>query len=300
MSESKCRESGKKVISADGKRRLYMVSTPVGNLEDISLRALRLLRSATVIAAEDTRVVRRLLQALHIESLGNIISLRAHNEQAAAVRLINALGDGDHAVYVCDAGTPGISDPGGRLAQAARAAGVIVTPAPGASALTALLAVVGTSLAPEHGVHFFGFSPRPAKKRVAFFQSLRALSGGAVLFESPRRITATLAELADILGGRQRAVIGRELTKFHEQIVEGDLNSLQQDFTAGNILPRGEFVLWVETPGLAAAQVEAEKMFAALSAYLPPRRAAALTAALTGADSAALYRRHIDSVSNGQ
>ena len=259
-------------------------------MEDVTLRALRLLRTARVIAAEDTRVARRLLAGLGIRPAAKLLSLRAHNEMRAATALFAAVGENEHAVYVADAGTPAISDPGGRLARLARAAGLSVSPVPGASALTALLAVGGAA---EGCAHFFGFPPRTANRRRDFFLSLRRLDGCAVFFESPRRVGATLVALADAFGGERRAVLGREMTKLHEQIVDADLDALVAAVAAGEIPQRGEFSLLVELPGDSATAVDAEKLFSLLAAELPPRRAAAVAARATGADSAALYRAHL-------
>lgn len=275
---------------------LYMLATPIGNLQDISLRALDCLRAATVIAAEDTRVARRLLSALAIPAPPRLLSLRAHNEQQASLKVIRALQDGESVVYVSDAGTPAISDPGAKLVQAVRAAGFAISPLPGASALTAFLAVAGL---PDVPLHFYGFPPPSASKRRKFFSSLctSAGSGGYTIFyEAPHRISAMIADLAAVFGGEQRIVIGRELTKRHEQIIDDSLAAVAAAFAAEEIAARGEFVIAVENPAkntaAASAAAEGWRVFCHLSPLLPPRQAAAAAAKISGANAAELYRRH--------
>ena len=285
------RDAAAKATAAQTAPVLYLVATPIGNSEDISLRALRLLQQTPLIAAEDTRVARRLLAVLNIKNDGvRLLSLRAHNERKAADKLIGDIKRLNSAVYISDAGAPGVSDPGARLVQAARAGGIRVIPAPGASALTALLSVAA---APEGGVHFFGFPPRPRTKREEFFASLRLLSGCAVLFESPRRIAATLRELANTLGNDRRAVLGREMTKLHEQYEDATLGALAAAAANGNIPTRGEFALLVETGGEQATTLDGEKLFNELSAALPPRQAASIAAKLTGGAADTFYRAHL-------
>lgn len=185
---------------------LYLISSPIGNLSDISLRALDVLAKSPIVAAEYTRMARRLLQAHGIGGK-RLISLRAHNKKQATERLITLIAKHGSAAYLSDVGTPGISDPGARLA---RAAGVRVESVSGASAYTALIAVVG---APDGEIHFLGFPPRAKKKRDDFFHRLTHFHGAVVLFEAPTRIIDAVMRITESLGGDVRLVLGRELTK---------------------------------------------------------------------------------------
>ena len=270
-------------------RTLYLVATPIGNLEDLSERAKRILQTATIIAAEDTRIAKRLFAALNLRPPKRLLSLRAHNEAAASEKLCAAIALGEHAAYIADAGTPGISDPGERLVKTARRLGIIVTAIPGASALTALLSVAGINTA--DGVHFYGFPPH--KKRRDFFLSLRHLTGYAVIFESPHRIIDTVNLLVESFGDERRAVLGRELTKRYEQVIDATLAELACGLANGSIPPRGEFALLVELPAEKIAAIDATQLFAALVEHLPPRKAANLAAKLANDDKNTLYQRHM-------
>ena len=274
-----------KMATAESGGILYVVATPIGNLEDLSGRARRVLAEAPAVAAEDTRVARRLLSACGLGGK-KMLSARAHNEARMTEAILKAIAEHGCCAYVSDAGTPGISDPGGRLVRAARAAGARVIPIPGPSALTTLLMAAGAG---EGEIHFLGFPPRAPGKRGAFFQGLCGLSGCAVLFEAPTRFADALDLLSESLGGGARTVLGRELTKVHEQIVEGTVDDLRAMAARGEIPARGEFCILAETPGrreLAAGR----ELFAALWTEMPPRRAAALAAKFSGADADALYR----------
>lgn len=269
---------------------LYLIAAPIGNLADISARALDIIRQTPLVAAEDTRRARRLLAA-HGISGKKILSLRAHNENHAAAALIEKMAVVGAAVYLADAGTPGISDPGGRLVRAVRAAGMRVSPIPGASALSALLSVAGTT---AETTHFFGFAPRAKGERRRFFAELPTFAGNIVLFEAPLRVADTVAHLREFFGDAARAVVGREITKLHEQIVEAPLAEIAAALAAGDIPARGEFSLLLESPGqkspLAAT---GQALFDELCKELPPRRAAALAARLGGDSAAAYYRRRL-------
>ena len=271
---------------------LHLIAAPIGNLGDISLRALDILRDADIIAAEDTRVARRLLSAHNISGK-TIISARAQNEEAAAQKIINAMQNGkiQNAAYLSDAGTPGISDPGARLARRARAAGIVVCAIPGASALTTLLSAAGTR---GTAVHFFGFAPRAKEQRRKFVLDIAALPGDIVLFESPRRVYTMCQLLADSFGGDARIVIGRELSKAHEQIVDASADNIVRAFDDGTIPQLGEFVILAESPATATAAQTPASIFDKLVRELPPRRAAALTAKITGANANDLYRKHAE------
>jgi 16S rRNA (cytidine1402-2'-O)-methyltransferase len=205
---------------------LHLVATPIGNLEDVTLRAVRVLREADLVLAEDTRRTRKLLDRHAISA--RPLSLHAHNEAARIERALEVLaGDGSVAL-VSDAGTPLISDPGERLVAAAIAAGHDVTPVPGASAVLAALAVAGLPTAP---FAFLGFLPRKAGPRRGLLSTYRGRPETLVLFESPRRVAGTLRELAAALGARP-ACVARELTKLHEEAVRGTLEELAERFAA--------------------------------------------------------------------
>ena len=268
---------------------LYLIAAPIGNLRDISARALECLEKTPLIAAEDTRIARRLLSAFQLRGK-EYFSVRAHNENHAAAILIKKIRVCHSAAYLSDAGTPAVSDPGARLARTVRAAGITTVPIPGASALTAILSVGGVT---ADSVHFFGFPPRAATARRQFFAALPGYAGAIVLFEAPPRLSTTIALLTENFGGSARAVLGRELTKQHEQIVDMPLADMADAIAAGDIPLRGECVLLIESPGRAAAVVAAAHLFESLVRELPPAKAAKIAAKLGGGDADALYRMHI-------
>ncbi len=215
---------------------LFVVATPIGNLEDITVRALRVLREASVIAAEDTRHTARLLARHAIPT--SMTSLHEHNEAAKSPVLIARLLGGETIALVSDAGTPAISDPGGRLIRDAIAAGVRVEPIPGASAVLAAIAVAG---APTEMFSFHGFPPVRAKDRNEWFERLRKVGGTVVFFEAPHRIRRTLENLLERAGDCP-VVVARELTKIHEELVRGPISSVIERLSA----PRGEFTIVAE------------------------------------------------------
>lgn len=224
---------------------LFVVGTPIGNLEDLTARAVRVLGQASLIAAEDTRVTRRLLAHLGIRA--RLVSYHQHNWQAQLPTVLQSLESGDVAL-VCDAGMPGISDPGSELAAAAAEAGFPVEVVPGPSAATAALAVSGL---PADQFLFLGFLPRRRKERRLRLQSVASLDGTLVVFEAPHRVNATLQDLLEELGDRRIAVC-RELTKLHEEVFRGTISEALKWAQA----PRGEYVLVIQ--GLEApAQPEA-------------------------------------------
>ena len=272
---------------ADDDAILYVAATPIGNLEDLPPRARHVLAETRTVAAEDTRVAKRLLSACGISGK-RLLSVREHNEAKMADAVVAAAKRDGMCVYAADAGTPGISDPGARLVRAAHAAGLRVVPIPGPSALTTLLSAAGMD-GGDGGIHFMGFPPRAAGKRTAFFQNLCGMSGCAVLFESPPSFADALSRLSESLGGETRAAVGRELTKAREQIAVGTLNELSARAANGDIPARGEFCLAAELPGRRAL-ADGRKLFAALRSEMPPRRAAALAAKFSGANADELYR----------
>jgi 16S rRNA (cytidine1402-2'-O)-methyltransferase len=191
---------------------LYVVATPIGNLEDVTLRALRVLREVSVIAAEDTRRTAKLLQHYSIST--PTTSLHEHNEHAKVGRLLDRLRAGDSVAVVSDAGTPVISDPGGRLVTAALEAGIAVQPVPGASAVTAIASATG--IGPD-GFSFIGFAPSRSNARKAWLRRFGSHPLPLILYEAPHRILALLGDIQTELGER-RVAIGRELTKLHESL----------------------------------------------------------------------------------
>lgn len=197
---------------------LYVVATPIGNLEDVTLRALRVLREVSVIAAEDTRRTAKLLQHYSIST--PTTSLHGHNEHAKAARLLERLQGGESIALVSDAGTPVIADPGARLVGAAHEAGVTVQPVPGPSALTAVVSAVGVG---PDGFSFVGFAPNRSNARKIWLRSLAAHVVPVVLYEAPHRIIALLEDISSELGAR-RVAIGRELTKRHESLAIRPIN----------------------------------------------------------------------------
>ena len=212
---------------------LYVVATPIGNLEDVTLRALRILREVSLVAAEDTRRTSKLLQHYSISTVAT--SLHEHNEHAKGPRLIDRLKSGESIALVSDAGTPAISDPGARLVAAAHRAGIPVQPIPGASAVTAVVSAVGLD---GEGFTFLGFPPNRSNNRKKWLKGLASHTWPLVLYEAPHRIIGTLAAIQAELGERTVA-IGRELTKVHEQLAVRPISEwLERPPPA-----QGEFVL---------------------------------------------------------
>lgn len=221
-----------------GSGSLYVVSTPIGNLGDLSYRAVEILSTAAMIVAEDTRHSRRLLDHYGITTRCN--AYHEHNEARETPRLVHRLLAGESIALITDAGTPLVSDPGSRLVSAAIDAGVPVVPIPGASAL--LAALVASGLAGETFT-FFGFLPRKGKERFAALTELMRLRHTAVIYEAPSRVGATLAEIAAAGAGGRTAVVARELTKKFEEFARGTLSELAERFTAESA--RGEVVILI-------------------------------------------------------
>ena len=264
---------------------LHIVATPIGNLEDVTLRALRVLGEADLVLAEDTRRTRRLLDRHGVKA--RPVSLHAHNEAARVQKALAVLAEGGSVALVSDAGTPLISDPGERLVAAAVAAGHTVTSVPGASAVVSALVVAGLPAAP---FTFLGFLPRRAGARDALLEGLRERPETLVLFESPRRVAATLRRCAEILGPRP-ACVARELTKLHEEVVRGSLPDLAKRFAAG---ARGEVTIVVGGAEASAtpdpADVDAA-IRAGLAAGESARVIAARLAGAKGLSRRAVYNR---------
>jgi len=264
---------------------LYVVGTPIGNLGDLSPRAQEILGEVDIIAAEDTRRTGGLLSRIGVQA--RVIAYHEHNETQATAELLGELASGRSIALVSDAGTPLISDPGWRLVAAAAAAGCEVRTIPGPSALLAALSVSGL---PTDRFVFEGFLPRRQGQRRTRLQSLAAEARTLVFFESVHRLTESLAALIEAFGADRRAAISRELTKLHEQTVRGTLAELAAEI--GEAMPLlGEFVIVVagvddERP---VDQQEVERVYGLLATDLPPARATALTAAITGASRNTVY-----------
>jgi 16S rRNA (cytidine1402-2'-O)-methyltransferase len=234
---------------------LYLVGTPIGNLGDITLRALDVLRRVDRIACEDTRQTQKLLN--HFQIATPTVSCHQHNERQRAAELVNALKAGGRIALVSDAGMPGISDPGSWLTTEAIAAGVAVIPIPGANA--ALSALVASGL-PTGEFHFIGFLPEKAGARRTRLEELEAGTARTLVFyEAPHRILDTLTDLEAVWGPELRVVVARELTKIHEEFLRGTVAEVHREL-AGRDRVRGEFTLLVEAPAQAEAQAAPEKI----------------------------------------
>jgi 16S rRNA (cytidine1402-2'-O)-methyltransferase len=270
---------------------LYVVATPIGNLRDMTLRALDVLGKVDVVAAEDTRVTRHLLE--HYGVAARPLSLHEHNEEAAGSRVVELLRAGKSVALVTDAGTPAISDPGARLVRRVRQAGFAAFPVPGASALTAALSAAGM---PEGPFLFYGFLPAQTGVRAREIESLRGLSAALVFYEAPHRVRETLADLAGALGAERELVIARELTKLFETIHACRLGEAVAWLDADPNRTRGEFVLIVQgATAVGDAQAEeGERVLAILLRELPVKRAVQLAVEITGAKRNALYARALE------
>jgi 16S rRNA (cytidine1402-2'-O)-methyltransferase len=221
---------------------LYLVSTPIGNLGDITQRALDTLRAVDRVLAEDTRRTAGLFR--HFDISTKLISLHQHNEQSRAGSVVDWMREGLSIALVSDAGTPLLSDPGSRLVERVIEAGYPVVPIPGASAL--LAALVGSGL-PADRFTFYAFLPRKGGSRTALLEEIAGSRHAAVIYEAPSRLGRLLADLAEVAGGSRRAVVARELTKLHEEFVRGSLDDLAERYAAD--APLGEVVVVVEGAG---------------------------------------------------
>jgi 16S rRNA (cytidine1402-2'-O)-methyltransferase len=265
---------------------LYVVATPIGNLADISLRALHVLQKVDVIACEDTRHTQQMLRAYGIDRPGSqLLAVHQHNEAEAAQTVITRLAQGERVAYVSDAGTPAISDPGARLAAAVRLAGYRVLPLPGASSVITVLSASG--MTGENGFVFTGFLPSKAGERQHAVQALAQETRAVVLLEAPHRIEA-LAQALGVLGER-RITVGRELTKQFEQIE----TVAAQDFAAWLAekpdRQRGEFALVVHNAPMAETSGEGLRVLQLLLPELPLKTAVKLAAEITGESKNLLY-----------
>ncbi len=265
---------------------LYVVATPIGNLADITLRALHVLSLCDVIACEDTRHTQQLLRAYGIDrSSAQLLALHQHNEHEAAQTVVARLAQGQRVAYVSDAGTPAISDPGARLVDATRNAGFRVLPLPGASSVTTALSASGMTGA--NGFVFVGFLPSKAAERQHAVHALASEERALVLLEAPHRIEA-LALALSVLGAR-RVTVGRELTKQFEQIDTLAASELPAWFAAKPERQRGEFVLVIhDTPSVAAVG-DGLRVLQLLLPELPLKTAVKLAAEISGESKNTLY-----------
>lgn len=267
---------------------LHVVATPIGNLGDLSPRALDVLKSVDRIAAEDTRHTRQLLAAFGVSA--TLVALHEHNEAEQAAQLVERLLTGEQIALVSDAGTPLVSDPGFRFVKAAREAGIRVSPVPGACAAIAALSVAG--IASDRFV-FEGFLPGKAAARRERLRVLAAEPRTLLFYESSHRIEATLVDAADAFGPQRHAVVARELTKRFETVLDGPLADLRAQIHADPDQQRGEFVLIVEGAPQGdddAALVLGRRAYAILREHLSPSQAARLAADISGIARKRLYQ----------
>jgi 16S rRNA (cytidine1402-2'-O)-methyltransferase len=266
---------------------LYVVATPIGNIADITLRALHVLGLVDRIAAEDTRNTGQLLSRYGVSK--PLVAVHQHNERESAQRIVDFLRAGERVAYVSDAGTPGISDPGAKLVDAVRDAGFAVVPLPGASALATALSVAGDWVST---FTFIGFLPPKTKQRAAALAPLAKHPHAMVFYEAPHRIVETVQALADVFGGERRLLIGRELTKLHEGLHRCTLAEGPGWLVEDANRQRGEFVLVVEgAPADDQSGHDHDALLGVLLEELPVSGAAKVAAALTGASRNALYTR---------
>jgi 16S rRNA (cytidine1402-2'-O)-methyltransferase len=267
---------------------LYVVATPLGNLGDITLRALDVLKSVDAVAAEDTRLTRQLLS--HYDIRTHLIPLHEHNEERSAAGIIRMLNEGQAVAYVTDAGTPAISDPGALLVSHVREAGLRVVPIPGPSALTAALSAAGVGAAQ---FLFYGFLASKAGARREALAGLAALPYALVFYEAPHRVLETLEDMVQVLGAERSLVIAREITKLFETFHRCALGEASAWLSEDANRLKGEFVLIVGGAALPRDQAveEAERILRILLGELPLKQAVQLAAEITGAKRNTLYDR---------
>lgn len=274
----------------DARGILWVVATPIGNRDDLSPRALRVLGSVSTVAAEDTRTTGALLS--HFGVRARLVSLHEHNEAARVRGLLSELSAGSDVALVSDAGTPLISDPGYRLIQAAAAEAIDIRPVPGPSAVTALLSVAGL---PTDAFTFRGFPPSRAAARQRSFRAWVEAGETQVFFESSHRIEASLADAVEVFGPSRPAVVGRELTKRFETVIRGPLADVAERVRSDPDQRRGEFVVALGgAPASSNDPDQADAVLDALLEELPVKQAARIAARLTGQARNALYQRALE------
>jgi len=281
---------------------LYMVATPIGNLGDITLRALHVLNSVDGIACEDTRHSAPLLQHFGIHK--KCVALHEHNEITGAQTIVERLAQNERWAYISDAGTPGVSDPGARLVSAVQKAGFRIIPIPGASAVSTAISASGSVMLPSEGrFQFLGFWPNKAKERGALIQDIRSNSKTSIFFESPHQIRETLITLSKELEAERQVIVGRELTKKFEQLVTLTAADIPEWLDKAESL-RGEFIILVA--GRQANSDEAPEHSAlllwanALSPYLGSKEIAAVLAQTLGLSKKEAYQVALDAKSQNK
>ncbi|HFC8512926.1 16S rRNA (cytidine(1402)-2'-O)-methyltransferase [Neisseria flavescens] len=275
-----------KAVDSIEKQTLYVVATPIGNLADITLHALAVLQKADIICAEDTRVTAQLLSAYGIQ--GKLVSVREHNEQQMADKIIAHLSDGLSVAQVSDAGTPAVCDPGAKLAARVREAGFKVVPVVGASAVMGALSVAGVT---ESDFYFNGFLPPKAGERQKLLAKWAEADFPIVMFETPHRIEASLADMVAQFPDR-RLTLAREITKTFETFLSGTVTEIQAALKNDSNQTRGEMVL-VLHPAVKEKHSDlpeaAQNTMKILAAELPTKQAAELAAKITGENKKVLY-----------
>jgi len=270
--------------------RLWVVATPIGNLDDLSPRAAAVLREVKIVAAEDTRHSGPLLA--RVGSQARMFALHDHNEREQSARIVDEIQAGNDVALIADAGTPLISDPGFRLVRAVREAGGKVSPVPGPCAAIAALSVAGL---PSDRFVFEGFLPAKSAARRERMGALVAEARTLIFYESSHRIVESVADAIDVFGSEREAVLARELTKLFETVIAAPLREIAERIHADSNQQRGEFVLLIAGAGEEDADArlaEGKRVFALLRDELAPAKAAKLAAAITGAPRKALY--HVD------
>jgi 16S rRNA (cytidine1402-2'-O)-methyltransferase len=275
---------------------LYVCATPIGNLKDISLRALEILSNSDIILCEDTRTSKQLLSA-HGINYKQLIALHQHNENQITEKVLNYLEDGLTITQISDAGTPGISDPGARLCKAVLAAGYKVSPIPGACAYISLLSVAGL----DASSLFYGFLPSTKSARMRVLEEWVNVPYAVGIYESPHRILESIADIITVLGECRKIILGRELTKQFETIKLVTAVELLEFIRSDPNQQRGEFVLLIypKAPDKEVAESltgEQIKVLKLLLPELPPKKAVAIANKLTGANKDLLYRYAIEAV----
>ncbi|GGC82401.1 16S rRNA (cytidine(1402)-2'-O)-methyltransferase [Marinobacter halophilus] len=272
---------------------LYVVATPIGNLDDLSERALQVLSKVDLVAAEDTRHTGRLLQHLGLSK--QMIALHDHNERGRVAKILEVLGEGRQVALVSDAGTPLISDPGYIVVREVRAAGFPVSPIPGPCALVAALSVAGL---PTDRFLFAGFLPAKGSGRRSALTELSAETATLVFYESPHRITDLMADLVTVFGAERECVLGRELTKTFETFYAGSAEAVLAQLQGDPHGARGEFVVMVHgaapLPAGEGASLDTDKLLGLLIKELPVKKAARIAAEVSGLGKNELYQRALE------
>jgi 16S rRNA (cytidine1402-2'-O)-methyltransferase len=268
---------------------LYIVATPIGNLDDLSPRAIAVLSAASLVAAEDTRHSGRLLQAIGVDT--RMLALHDHNERDRAGQVLQRLEEGQDVALISDAGTPLISDPGFILVREARARGIRVSPVPGPCAIVAALCAAGL---PTDRFAFEGFLPSKKGARVAALEKLASETATLVFYESPHRILEATADIAEVMGAHRELVIARELTKTFETFYCGGAAEILETLEADPHGSRGEFVIMIhgaQKDAGDAGMEETDRLLKLLLTELPVKKAAKLAAEMTGRAKNELYQR---------